>query len=269
MKRKVSIVTVTYNASQFVEQTIASVLPQTFTDYEFVFIDGKSSDNTLQIIESYRERFEAKGIPYRVKSEPDKGIYDAMNKGSRTAEGEWVLMLNAGDLLVGPNTLAEVFNQDLRDADILVGDVVLQDGPYYKVSKAGPLESITYDMPFCHQGIFVKQSVLEEYGFDTRFKLAADYNQLLRCYLDGKVFRYVEKLISVYDVSGVSERNFRRTLTEQKQAREQYGQKTTKPVWYVMLMRRRAQLIKRVMPSVSRSEGRGWYQDLEKLLKNL
>ncbi len=267
MKPMVSIVTVTYNAAQCIAETIESVLAQAYADYEYVFIDGKSGDETLSIIESYRECFANKGIQYVVKSERDHGIYDAMNKGVHTAQGQWVLLLNAGDRLVDKNVLADVFSKDFSQADVLFGDVVLCDSEYYKIAKAGPIETITQNMPFCHQSIFVKQSVLLQYSFDTQYKLAADYDQLLRCYMDDKVFRYVDRLISVYDVSGVSEKNFRRTLTEQKVIRERLGLKTQEQIWYTILLRLRARIIKYLLPSVSRSESRGWYRSLEQITK--
>lgn len=267
MKPMVSIITVSYNAEQCIAETIESVLAQRYQDYEYVFIDGESADQTLEIIESYRESFADKGIHYVVKSGRDHGIYDAMNKGVREAGGQWILMLNAGDLLSDENALADVFCEDLSHADVVFGDAVLRDGEYYKIAKAGPIETITQTMPLCHQSVFVKQSILLKYGFNTQYKLAADYDQLLRCYMDARVFRYMDRLISVYDVSGVSEKSFRRTLTEQKRIREQFGLKTPNPISYTMLLRLRARLIKYLLPSVSRSESRGWYRSLDRIKK--
>ena len=90
-----SVITVCYRAGDLIAQTIESVLMQQYTDYEYVFVDGGSKDHTLSVIESYRERFEEKGIRYHVVSEPDQGVYDAMNKGVGEACGQWVLMMNA------------------------------------------------------------------------------------------------------------------------------------------------------------------------------
>lgn len=264
MKPMVSVITISYNAAKEIGKTIESVLAQTFTDYEYVFIDGNSGDDTLAAIESYRAQFESRGIGYRVSSEPDKGIYDAMNKGVRAARGKWVLMLNAGDRLVDERVLADVFSEEQAAADIVYGDAVLQDENHYAIAKAQPLETITQGMPLCHQCVFVKQEVLVQYGFDLRYRLAADYHQLLRCYVDGKVFRYVPRLISVYDVSGVSERNFSATLAEQKAAGQSLGFQTQKASVVKLLVRKAARLMRWLLPGWSRGESRGWYPSLEK-----
>ncbi len=266
MNPTVSIVTVTYNAARFVEATIRSVLAQAYSDFEYVFMDGGSTDDTLKIIESYREAFENRGISYVVKSEPDKGIYDAMNKGIDTASGTWMQMLNAGDVLTDHCVLADMFSQDRSDADILYGDVILSDGGFYKLAKAGPVETIPLDMPMCHQGIFARRSVLAQYRFDTQYKLAADYDQILRCYLDQKHFVHVDRAVAVYDTTGVSEKNFKRSLTEQEAVRSKFGYHREKPIWHSLLMRRRAELIKKLLPSVSRSEARGWYRSLDRFI---
>lgn len=266
MEPTVSIVTVSYNAAQCIAMTIESVLVQSFTDLEYVFIDGKSTDGTVNIIESFRAAFTEKGIRYKVISEPDAGIYDAMNKGVREADGQWVLMLNAGDRLADENVLSDVFSGTWDSADVLYGDVVLYDEVYYKVSRAQALETITQDMPFCHQAVFVRRMVLSQYGFDTHYRLAADYNQLLRCYLDGKRFQYAPRIISVYDTAGVSETNFHKTLLEQKAIRESLGIKTARPILYARLMRLKARLIRRFLPALSRSESRGWYRSLKEVL---
>lgn len=260
MNPTVSIVTVTYNAAQYVEDTILSVLAQTYDDFEYVFMDGSSTDDTLKIIESHRKAFEDRGIRYIVKSEPDRGIYDAMNKGIAIATGQYVQMLNAGDVLLDARVLSDVFSNYNTAADILYGDVVLSDNGFYKLAKAGPLETITQDMPMCHQGVFVRRSVLKEYRFDTRYQLAADYDQMLRCYENRKTFFYTDRAIAVYDTTGISEKNFKRSLTEQAQIRSKFGYQRAMPIWRIMLLRRRAELIKRLLPSASRSEARGWYR---------
>ena len=267
MEPVVSIVTVSFNAEQCIGITIESVLAQTYTDYEYVFIDGKSSDKTVDIIESYRAAFEKKGIRYYVLSEKDAGIYDAMNKGISKACGKWVQMLNAGDSFADENVLKDVFSACDASSDVLYGDTIIQDGEYYKIIKAGDLESMKRDMPMCHQSVFVKRSLLAEYGFDTSYRLAADYNQLLRAYLEGKCFQYVHKLIAVYDTSGESEKNFQKTIAEQNAIRKSYGIECVDLTKRTLFLRARARLIKRIIPGVSRSQARGWYRTLNDVKK--
>ena len=259
-----SVITVCYRAGDLIAQTIESVLMQQYTDYEYVFVDGGSKDHTLSVIESYRERFEEKGIRYHVVSEPDQGVYDAMNKGVGEACGQWVLMMNAGDRFADGEVLWKVFSEDRSAQDVIYGDVVLCEGECYKVSRAQPLENMLQGMPFCHQCVFAKREILAQYGFDLQFRLAADYHQMLRCYLDGKVFQYIPQLISVYDVAGVSERNFKTTLIEQELVGEALGVKTQQQRWKTLLMRRVVKLLRVLLPGWMRSEKRGWYDSLEK-----
>ena len=190
MNPTVTIVTICYNAEQMIEDTLKSVLSQTFADYEYVFIDGNSKDNTVGRIESYRAAFEAKGVAYRVNSEPDKGIYDAMNKGVAKAQGQWILMLNAGDRFVDNDVLRDLFTDRQYEADILYGDTVnsdiIQNTTYYKIAPAQPLEGLLQGIPFCHQSVFVRGETLKKYGFDTSFRICADYDMFLRAYLDGQ-----------------------------------------------------------------------------------
>ena len=104
---KVSIVTVTYNCADIVEKTICNVLKQTYPNIEYIVIDGNSTDGTREIVERYADR-----LAYHV-SEPDKGIFDAMNKGIIAATGEWILFMNAGDFFFKPTTVADVFDLSL------------------------------------------------------------------------------------------------------------------------------------------------------------
>jgi len=268
MGPRVSIVTVSYNAAQCIAETIESVLAQTYTDYEYIFIDGQSTDETVSIIESYRSAFEAKGIPYLVVTEKDAGIYDAMNKSVTRACGQWVQMLNAGDYLADENVLANVFAECLETADILYGDTVLHDGDYFKLAKAGDLETIIANMPFCHQSIFVKRRILQQYGFNTKYRYAADYDQLLHAYLEHKIFQYIQRPIAVYDTSGESDKFFKITVKEQKFIRESHGitqKKSTKAVFWA---RMRAKIVKRLMPTVARSKTRGWYRSVYDVMEH-
>ena len=126
-KPLLSIVTVSYNAAESIGNTIRSVARQSWTDFEYLFIDGASKDATVAEIESQREAFASRGIPYRVISEPDRGIYDAMNKAIALAEGQWVLMLNAGDLLAEDTVLERVFREPCDGADVLYGHMVVAE----------------------------------------------------------------------------------------------------------------------------------------------
>ena len=123
MSTTVSVVTVCYNADKTISNTIKSVLEQNFSDYEYIIVDGASKDNTLNIVEGFRSGFEDKGISFKVVSEKDNGIYDAMNKGAKLCSGEWILFLNADDSFADPDVLKDLFTgKDYVGYDIVYGD---------------------------------------------------------------------------------------------------------------------------------------------------
>ena len=130
----ISVVTVSYNAVLTIEQTILSVINQTYPHIEYIIIDGGSTDGTVDIIKKYANR-----IAYWV-SEPDKGIYDAMNKGIRTAKGEWINFMNAGDLFYSKDTLEKVFSKSINDnIKVIYGDVMLNKQGVLSQGKVYPI----------------------------------------------------------------------------------------------------------------------------------
>lgn len=119
---KISIITVCYNAENEIEKTIESVIKQTFNDFEYIIIDGSSTDSTLNIVNSYKSYIQ------QIISEPDKGIYDAMNKGIKMANGEWVIMMNAGDQFASNTVLDEIFSSYIPDSiDFIYSDVLVKN----------------------------------------------------------------------------------------------------------------------------------------------
>ena len=113
---KISIITVVYNSEKYIRRTIESIVGQDYPGVEYIVIDGKSKDTTMQIVNEYRDRIAV------VVSEPDKGLYDAMNKGLRLATGSYVLYINSGDALSSPTLLSDIFNNVPADSDVIYGD---------------------------------------------------------------------------------------------------------------------------------------------------
>ena len=153
---KISIITVVFNSEKLIEATINSVLEQTYSNIEYLIIDGYSKDSTVSIIKKYAVR-----LAYWI-SEPDKGLYDAMNKGVALARGEWILFLNSGDMFVGSDILERVAKvASSCDADILLGDaVVLYPDGTDRLQKAVRPEEIPYGMICSHQSMLVRRSFL-------------------------------------------------------------------------------------------------------------
>lgn len=212
IRPKISIVTVCYNAVDTIEKTIHSVINQTYDNIEYIIVDGASTDGTLDIIKKYEE------YVTRWVSEPDKGIYDAMNKGIALATGEWINFMNAGDVFFDNKVLSRVANYADKDADVLFGDVAcLIDEKLYRLNAVPFYEHLPlhHSMGFNHQSTFVKTRLAKIIKFDLKYKLAADYNMIITIYREGGVFKQLhDTIIAVYDTNGISSKKFRLHLYE-------------------------------------------------------
>lgn len=195
----ISIITISYNAAKDIENTILSVLKQTYPNIEYIIIDGGSTDGTLDIIKKYQDR-----ISYWV-SEPDKGIYDAMNKGTLKATGMWLNFMNAGDTFYDEQILEKVFkDKDWSNTDVIYGDVVYIHPDREDIRKAVPLKRIKVGIPFCHQSVFVRTKLQQKYLFDTTYKICADYDFFHTLYKKGYSFKYKELIVAKYLAGGLS-----------------------------------------------------------------
>ena len=191
----VTIITVCRNHAQELERTIRSVESQTWQEKEYLIIDGASTDDTPHVIKAHEASIT------RWVSEPDQGIYDAMNKGVRMAQGEWVIFMNAGDTFASDDTLQRVFGSPL-DADVIYGDVIKGE----LVKKAEDPRN-AHRMFYCHQSAFVRTRCLREFPFDIRHRMSADFKQVKQLYLSGKTFRQLDFPVANFDTQGVSNRN--------------------------------------------------------------
>jgi glycosyltransferase involved in cell wall biosynthesis len=268
MEPEISVITVCRNAEKVIAETMASVLAQVYSNYEYIFVDGASADDTLPVIQSRLPQFTDRGIPVRVVSEPDRGIYDAMNKGIRLARGKWVLMLNAGDTLADPLVLEDLFGRGAASGDVLYGDAWFRDfhrgRPVYKPFPAMPLARIDEGLPFCHQSAFVRSRTLRRYPFDTDYRLVADYDQFYRMYRDGVPFRYAGRYVAVFDGSGVSMKNPLATMQEYGRVRKQAGIPCKKKVLLNTFLKTKAalrNLAKGCLPGMFFSKARGWQRE--------
>lgn len=198
----ITVITVCYNAVNELEKTMLSVLNQTYDNIEYIIIDGASTDGTVDIIKKYADR-----INYWV-SETDNGVYDAMNKGVKTATGEWINYMNAGDVFIDNSVISNLFQNSIADNyGIVFGNTLFLRKDKQTVVRYGdnPCHKV---MPSCHQSIFCRRSFLVKYPFDLKYKTAADYNfffQLRKIDIDRK---YVDIVVSAYDaLDGISSRN--------------------------------------------------------------
>lgn len=198
IQTKISIVTVVYNGAQIIEETIISVVNQTYQNIEYIIIDGGSFDGTQEIIKKYEEK-----ISYWI-SEKDNGIYHAMNKGIEVASGNYIIFMNAGDQFYEKETISHVFKETIN-YDLIYGNTLLNTDGKKSLSRAKSFEKINYGMPFCHQSVFVKQELMKQYNFSLNYKLASDYNFFLTLYNQNKYsFKRTDEIISIYDNCGAS-----------------------------------------------------------------
>ncbi len=206
---KITIITPTFNSVEYLEKSIISVLNQNYEELEYLFIDGGSVDGTLDLIKVY-----AKDRPFvRWLSEPDDGIADAFNKGLAMATGDWIGILNSDDRYV-PETLSKVCEAIRKNplAEIVHGDLLRLDESGEELFLLKPVEVgkvIWHQMPINHPATFVARKVYEELGdFDVSLKVAMDYELVLRFYLAGKKFFYINKILAQMSYGGASDERF-------------------------------------------------------------
>lgn len=223
LSTKISIITVVYNAVATIEQTILSVVKQDYSNIEYIIVDGGSTDGTLDIVKKYEEKIAL------WLSEPDHGIYDAMNKGLTYATGDYIYYLGADDCLLAPTSISQVvsFLQDNPEVDVLCTSVMMVDTVYRieKVyssdfSEADVLSG--YNTP--HQGMFVRREILQKHRFDASYHIAADYKNFLKFYLDPDIaLQKTDLIVAYYANDGISGNGTEAQRMEDVRALEENG----------------------------------------------
>lgn len=195
-----SVVTVCRNAAADLKLTLASVLEQVGADFEYIVIDGLSSDNTVDILQEYKAIFAEAGIPFRFMSEKDGGTYDAMNKGADIAQGEWIIYMNAGDMFYEPGTLTRFFEQGPH-----IKSGFCYGNTYKQWNFGGGIETPEDGMkdnpymPFCHQSVFVRTNLMRSFRFNTAYRIVADFDLFYRFHQAGIQGAYVPVTVSRYN----------------------------------------------------------------------
>jgi len=206
---KVSIITVCLNSAKSIENTIKSVLSQSYPAIEYIIIDGQSTDGTLNIIDRYGNRIS------KVISERDNGHIDAMNKGIRLATGDIIYILNSDDMLYDKNVVRDIAAEFEKDhsLDLVHGKVLLAGLPKSGIVSDGnrnvicKRDLLKYDI--CHQSVFCKKNLFKKTGLlDIRYKTSADFNWLLCVFEHPEVkLKFIDRLIAIYNYKGMAYQN--------------------------------------------------------------
>lgn len=219
---KISIVTVTYNCESTIEETILSIINQSYQNIEYIIIDGNSKDKTLSIIQQYETKIS------KIINEPDKGIFDAMNKSLNYITGDYVIFINAGDRLVNNHIIADIFEGKNYTEDLIYGDTYIHNQLGFQFfrgdniySKNPTKSQLTLDSQgFCHQSLFTKVSILQKIRFNLSYPLGADYDTTAKIFYTGNhKIRYIGLPISIFDdrFGGASHNQIKRVLDERIQ----------------------------------------------------
>jgi glycosyltransferase involved in cell wall biosynthesis len=195
---KLSIITINKNNVTGIEKTIKSVVVQTFTDFEYIIIDGASSDDSVDIIKKYSNKIT------NWVSEPDTGIYNAMNKGIKKAQGDFCLFLNSGDYLVNSDTLQNVFTEIDCSADIYYSDAIKSNNVITFFPKPLKINHLIKE-PISHQNTLVKRSLFLEHGcYNEKLVIGADWEfSLKELWIYKTHFLHIETHIAVFDIHGI------------------------------------------------------------------
>lgn len=213
---KLSIITITYNAEKYLERTIQSIINQSIQDFEYIIIDGKSKDGTLAIAEKYKSSVN------KLISEPDKGLYDAMNKGLKNASGDFVWFMNAGDEINDNQVVEKIYKAISDEIDVLYGDAFFVDNDGniqglrseitpHRLPKDLKWQDMKLGMLVCHQAFIARKSIAPLYMANN---LSADVDWEIECLKQAREVKYLNFVVAKYLTGGISNKQLKRSLLD-------------------------------------------------------
>lgn len=229
---KITLITCTYNAEDVLQRTLDSVLRQTYADIEHIIVDGKSQDATLSIAQQYKAQNDMLHTGHRVVmvSEPDSGLYDAMNKGIRMATGKYLCFLNAGDTLYDKDTIAEIARKAAtREYAVVYGetDIVDMDGNFLRHRRLKAPEDLSWrsfreGMLVCHQAFYANTAIAQRVPYNLKYRVSSDFDWCIRIMKEGEreglQTHNTHKVLCKYLAGGMSIQNHRASLLERFRA---------------------------------------------------
>ena len=216
---KISIITISYNSVNTIERTFQSVLMQTYRPLEYVLVDGGSKDGTVELIQKYIPYFQNAGIEVKFKSEPDKGISDAFNKGIERTSGEIIGITNSDDVLL-EGTLEYVAKNFPTNIDVFYGDcrwIDLERNTEYVRKSSEDLSDLKIRLKILHPATYIRKKTYDKYGkYDVSYRYCMDKELLARIQKMGGHFLYVEKVLVAVSAGGASDKNLKGVNSEGK-----------------------------------------------------
>ncbi len=202
---KITLITVCYNSEKTIKDTLESVLKQTYENYEYLIIDGKSKDNTLKIVENYKKKFEGK---MHIVSEKDKGLYDAMNKGVHLATGDIIGILNSDDVLANENVFQKIMERfQNTNCDAVYGDLLFKDENLENPTRNFIAHKYTKHFGWHppHPTLYLKKEIYKEVGdFNIDYRICADLDFMIRIIKKDYKIEYIKEYIVVMRSGGIS-----------------------------------------------------------------
>ena len=221
---KISVVTVVYNSAALIENTVKSIINQSYSHIEYIVVDGGSTDGTIDILNRYKKNIST------LISEPDRGIYDAMNKGIRLATGDFLVFINSGDKFSSHDILEKIFSaQESSTADVIYGDTDITDGEgniihsrRHRPPESLNWKSFKHGMLVCHQSFIARRSLAE--GYDLNYRYAADFDWCIRILKKSKSVYNSRQVVSLFLEGGQTRKTIVPGLKERfKIMRHHYG----------------------------------------------
>lgn len=252
---KISIITVCYNSEQTIEQTIKSVINQTYKNIEYIIVDGKSKDKTLDIIKKYQKKY-----PKIIKfiSEKDKGIFDAMNKGLKMSTGDYAGILNSDDLLANTNVIKKMVKLLEKDNyDGFYANIIYMNNELNKVKRnviAGNVRKrMGWVMP--HGTMYLKKTIYEEFNYyDLSYKITADYEFTIRMLRKYDKFAYLKEYFLIMRVGGVSTAGLKGYLKNFKEATKSLQKNNIKMAFFINIYRAFATIMQMVSAKINNNK---------------
>jgi glycosyltransferase involved in cell wall biosynthesis len=215
--KKVSIIVVSLNTKYFFLKTVKSALAQSHEEKEIIVVDGNSTDGTIDTIKKMKKEFS------KIIIEKDKGIYDAMNKGSHLASGDWIIFLNSGDVFYNKNVLSDVFEQPVANKDIIYGNTFVKNKGINYLIQGKFFSKKTICMPFCHQSVLVKKNIVKKNKFSLIYRYSSDFNFFIKCFSRKNNFYNLNLTIATVLANGVSDNNRQKVYSENIKILKKYN----------------------------------------------